>query len=580
LNDVARRFSSALNGARALINRVVGIWFGTQVAGLFLLSIAVPPFAAWLRTPVGALGVGLFLLGSALLVGAAVRRTLRGADDELRLSTLIDQDLVGITLVQDGRLAFVNSRFAALFGYEAEELMETPVLDVIDPAGRDTVVENLRKRLDGEVDHLRYRYTGLKKDGETIRVEVYGRRVEWRGRPAVLSLHVDITEEERLREHTRRSQRLQALGELTGAVAHDFNNLLTAIVAPIDLCVTELGPDHPARVELLEAKESASRAVTLTRQLLSFSRQRIYRARMVEMDRLVVRTEPMLGRLVPAGVKIHLEIDDDLPTVEIDPSHFEQVLLNLVTNASEAVDGRGDIWIRVGTEGAGEVGPPDVILEVRDNGKGMAAETRNRVFEPFYTTRSEGTGLGLSTVHGIVTQEGGEITVESTEGKGTTFRIRLPGRDAEPEAADGFTTEREAPVEIEDASILVVDDQETVRRVTVRVLERHGLRTRSASTGREALEIVRTAEVPPDLLLTDVGLPDLNGVELAGRVRQANPSIRVLYMSGHSDESVLGRLARERSSGFVEKPFSVTDLLKAVRAALGRNGEGEARRGA
>lgn len=520
---------------------------------------------------------GVFGLASAVLITAFASRVLSTKSPEPgALGALVHQKLTGFSVVQDGGFRFVNERFAEMFAYTPEELVNNSiqVADLIDPDERNLVAENLRRRLNGDIEDIRYRYTGLRKTGERIRVEVHGHRVEWEGQPGVVSVHLDVTKEEILQEQAWRAQKLRALGELTGAVAHDFNNLLTTIITPLDLCDQEIPEGHPIRAELEEARAGAERAVALTRQLLAFSRKRIFRPRPVRMQEVIRRAEPMLGRLTPEGTTIVLDLPEDGPPAEVDPSHFEQVLLNLVTNAADAMRGKGEIRIRtlaVPREGRAR---PDLVLEVADNGRGMDEETRDKVFEPFFTTRKNGTGLGLSTVHGIVTQAGGEISVESQPGEGTTFRIRLPSTDAAPSTLEDETDQGEErgadhqPIE-EDVSVLVVDDEEAVRRVTGRVLARLGVKVEVASDAGAALGLLDRDSEKFDILLTDVGLPDMNGVDLAHRARELRPGISVLYMSGHSDEEVLNRMARESSSGFVEKPFSLEDLMAAVRAAMG-----------
>ncbi len=568
--------------------RVGLLYVGAVALVAAWVAYSDPLVAGWIRGPVGDpwlnLSMGaVFVLATGAVVAGLTYLELKARGERTgQLLSLIDQGLAGISVVQGGAFRFVNARFAEIFGYDPEELVGTPVTDLIAPQERELVAENLRRRIESEIDDIRYRYTGQAKNGKLIRVDVHGRRVEWDGRPAVMSVHLDVTEEDRRREQARRSQRLEALGELTGSVAHDFNNLLTTIVAPLDLCEDEIGPDHPIWPEIQEARAGAKRAVTLTRQLLEFSRRRIYRPRPIDMRELVRAAVPMLNRLTSAGVSIDLDLAEDAPTVEVDPALFEQVLLNLVTNAADAIGSRGRIRIRAFRDSVSGGASSALVLEVSDDGKGMDEDTMSRIFEPFFTTRRSGTGLGLSTSHGIVTQAGGTLTVDSTLGKGTTFSIRLPGTEEAPEAlrpqapSIGSGEARST----RSRSVLVVDDEDPVRAVAARVLTRHGMKVQVAGTGAEALAVLDQGPAP-DILLTDVGLPDMNGVELAARIREASPGIAVLYMSGHSDEAVLRKMARERSSGFVEKPFTVETLMEAISSTGGYDeASAVARRGA
>lgn len=517
-----------------------------------------------------------FIVGTGgLITFLAFRELKRSKDFQGHYRTVVEQTLAGLSVVQDDRFIFVNERFAELFGYEPHELIgSVRVIDVISPEDRDDVGEQLRRRMEGEIDDVHYRYTGLTKQGDRIRVEVYGRRIEWEGEPAVTSLHLDVTEVESLREQARRSQRLEELGQLTGAVAHDFNNLLTTILAPLELCKRYLDESHPAWGEVEEAKKSARRAVSLTRQLLAFSRQRIYRPRPIDIRELVQGLATMLARLSGSGVEIHVELGEAPLAVEVDPSHFAQVLLNLVTNAREAVQRHGDIWIRAYPTDAKGPSASTVVIEVEDNGVGMDDETLGHLFEPFFTTREQGTGLGLSTAHGIVEQAGGNISVTSTPGRGTTFRIRLPGTEKPPEPVEAAEPEKEQSEERpeegeEKMSVLVVDDEEDVLRVTGRVLERHGFEVTLAGTAQKAIALAGNGR-DFGLLLTDIGLPQMNGVELAAKIREMDGDLPVLYMSGRSDREVLDQLAQDPSVKFIEKPFSVDQLLGAVHlAAMG-----------
>lgn len=552
--------------------------------GLIYLALVIPLELAshwaidwWASGPAfrSALRVGadlVLIFGTAGMILYLAYGELRKRQEvEERQQILLDQSLAGISLVQDDRFRFVNQRLAEILGYEVEELTDPSfeVLDIISPEGRSTAAEHLGRLLEGGEVH--YRFPGLTRDGEEIRVEVYARRVEWDGEPAVLSIYLDVTENEILREQARRSQKMKALGELTGEVAHDFNNLLTTIIAPLDLCEDELAPNAPARRELQEARDGAARAKTLTRQLLSFSRQRVYRPWPTDLTELVENMEPLLRRLSGSGIDLRLDLAENLPAVEVDPSHFEQVILNLVTNARDAVDGRGEIRVATSVEPSEQASQPRVVLEVADDGRGMDEETRKQVFEPFFTTRDEGTGLGLSITHGIVTQVGGEISVDSRPGQGATFRIRLPGSERE---AEPLGQHEESPEQAGDAvstggaTVLVVEDQEPVRRVTTRILERHGFETLSARDGEEALTVIADHRGPIDLVLTDVGLPDTDGTKLVSEILDRSPDVKVSYMSGRSDEEVLGRMARESDRVFLEKPFSVQELLGAVRLAM------------
>jgi len=573
--------------------RIGGIYLLASALWIFLSDMALDRFVVEMdlrHTIQTWKGLGFVSISTAFLTFLIYRAFGEASDLQSQLRAASDQNLAGLYVIQDGAFVYVNARVAEVLGYTQAEMIGMKVLDVAAPEDRETVLENVRLRVSGEVEAMRYRISCVRKDGERGRIEVQGRRADWQGKPAVVGVVLDISELEEAEERERKSQRLMALGELTGAVAHDFNNLLTAIIAPLDLSLEKLDPKSAEYGEIIEARESARRAVTLTRQLLSFSRRRIFRPRPVDLGELVCEMSPVLHRL-SSGVQIELDLSPDLPAVEVDPSHFERVLLNLASNAVEAVSGRGRVVIRTSLETNGEA--PRVILEVTDNGRGMDESVRQRIFEPFFTTRKDGTGLGLPTVHGIVTQAGGEIAVDSEVGVGTTFRIFLPvsGESAIPLKARPISPavsdlgEREAggaaeslPEESDaDAGagiILLVDDENSVRLVTARALQRYGYQVLPAGTGADALTVLEAHLGTIDLAIVDIGLPDIDGVALAAQILERRPGISILFTSGHSDERVIGELARDRTSGFLEKPFSVQDLLGAVRTGMRkRHGE-------
>jgi PAS domain S-box-containing protein len=531
-------------------------------------------------------GLGFVLITSSLLALLIYRSLSRASDLQSQLRAATDQNLAGLYVIQDGAFPYVNARVAEVLGYSQDEMTSMGVMTVVAPEDQDIVRENVRRRASGEIEDLRYRMTCVRKNGERIRAEVHGRRAEWRGKPAIVGVLLDVTELEVNEERERKAQRLMALGELTSAVAHDFNNLLTAIIAPIDLCLERLEPESPEREEVVEARESALRAVALTRQLLSFSRRRIFRPRPTDLGELVREMTPVLNRLSP-GVQFELDLEQGLPAVDIDPSHFERVLLNLASNAVEALSGRGKVLIRTALESNRD--QPRVILDVEDFGRGMDESVRARLFEPFFTTREDGTGLGLSTVHGIVLEAGGEITVESEPGVGTTFKIFLPassealgpvlktGNGLEGVEPLGLPTHGaggpEDPEALVGGTILLVDDENAVRLVTMRALERHGYQVLPVGTGADALAAIEKFPGRIDLALIDIGLPDIDGVSLAAQVLQRVPQTSILYTSGHFDERVVAQLSRERTAGFLEKPFSVQDLLDAVREGMRKGRE-------
>ena len=559
--------------------RIAGLYLLVCTAWILLSDAVVerlfdPAAAARLQT---IKGLAFVALSAALIFWLVLRELRRVREGRQRDGLLMEQELAGVYVIRDGRFLQVNGRLAATFGYEPDAMVaDVTVADVLSPEERDDVLERLRARQAGEAASFRYRFTGVRADGSRLRAEVHGGRVVWEGRPAVMGILLDVTEREAMEEQALRAQRLEALGHLTGAVAHDFNNVLTALIAPLELSLHQLEPGHPVRQELVEARATAERAVSFSRQLLSFSRRRVHRPRPVDLAAVVEGMGAMVARLVPSGVRLVREGGDRGLVVEMDPAYLEQVIMNLVVNATEAVaEGEGRrIVLRLGEverDGTGWA-----FLEVEDDGPGIEPDTRARLFEPFFTTKSRGTGLGLATVHGVVTQAGGVVEVTSQPGEGARFRVLLPRSRRAASAAEARREgpPSEAPAGGRGETILLVEDEAPVRSVTSRALTRFGYRVLEAPDAATAEELFRS-EPAVRLVLSDVGLPDLDGVALAERLRALRPETPVVFTSGHSDTTVMERLASDPSARFLEKPYSVEGLLRCVADALARSGAAE-----
>ena len=397
--------------------------------------------------------------------------------------------------------------------------------------------------------------------------------------PAVGAIVVnlrDITDQKQLEEQLRQAQKMEAVGQLAGGVAHDFNNLLTVIQVSTEFLLERLSADDPGRDDAMEIRQSAHRAAALTRQLLAFSRRQVLRPRALDLNATVSDMGRLLERLIADDIRVLLDLGDDLGSVMADPGQIEQVLMNLAVNARDSMPEGGRLTI--GTANADldvhykhthAVVPPGayVMLTVSDTGHGMDSATLERVFEPFFTTKSvgKGTGLGLSTVYGIVKQSGGFIWAYSEPGHGTTFKVCLP-RIAETGSHD--------PVETHAASagggetLLLVEDADSVRAVSRRILERFGYTVLEANNGRAAVALASSFEGRIHALVTDAVMPEMGGRDLAEALRRARPDVRVLYMSGFTDDDMIRRGILAPGSSFLEKPFSAQSLGHAVREML------------
>jgi signal transduction histidine kinase/CheY-like chemotaxis protein len=377
-----------------------------------------------------------------------------------------------------------------------------------------------------------------------------------------------------LEDQLRQSQKMEAIGRLAGGIAHDFNNLLTSIKGLSSLALRELSPDHPIRPDLEEIEKAAQRAAGLTRQLLAFSRKQMLKLVPVDLNDVVSGIERMLRRVITERIELHATYGRGLQPVMADPSQLEQVVMNLVVNAQDALGEGGTIEIATRHESIGEergpVPPGEyAVLSVRDTGVGIAPDHLDKVFEPFFTTKppGEGTGLGLATVFGIVNQGGGFLQVESRLGAGATFRVYLPfatetaheeAEDSEPDTLAGFET------------VVVAEDDAAVRRLVNRILGRAGYRVLQAENARQALEVIEDAEGRVHLLLTDVVMPHGGGEELYDLVKARWPGVRVLYMSGYTDNPVVRREAEDPNGAYLAKPFAPDALLAKVRRVLDR----------
>ncbi len=387
-----------------------------------------------------------------------------------------------------------------------------------------------------------------------------------------------VADQERRRqveEELLQAQKLEAVARLAGGVAHDFNNMLAVIMSAAEMAIPQADPKSTLYQDLMHIHEAAQRSAGLTRQLLAFSRKQIRRPRSLDLNEIITGQEKMLRRLLGEDLSIVLDLGKDLWPVNMDPSQVDQILANLMVNARDAIPGVGTVTVKtenVDMEAApaGENRPLRegrfVALVVGDTGSGMDAETMDRIFEPFFTTKAQGrgTGLGLSTVYGIVQQSGGVIQVSSAPGEGTTFRIYLPRAEGEEEEGEHRMSESSQGEE----TILIVEDEASILQLARRFLEERGYRVLTAGTPMEALGLVHEADEPIHLLLTDVVMPGMNGRQLQSRVKEILPDIRTLFMSGYTAEVIAQRGVVEEDVDFVQKPFSMPVLARRVREVL------------
>jgi two-component system cell cycle sensor histidine kinase/response regulator CckA len=370
---------------------------------------------------------------------------------------------------------------------------------------------------------------------------------------------------------------MEAIGSLAGGIAHDFNNLLTIIKGYSQLSLMELKEGDPLKPNIEEVQKAAERAAGLTRQLLAFSRRQVMEMRVLDPNTLLRDLDKMLRRIIGEDIELVTLLADDLGTVKADAGQIQQVVMNLAVNARDAMQKGGKLTIETANVELDEnyarnhvavKSGPYVMLSVSDTGVGMTPEVRDRVFEPFFTTKEKGkgTGLGLSTVYGIVKQSGGNIWVYSEPGKGTAFKIYLPRVDEPLEEAGEVVVQKEIAGRGE--TILVVEDEEKVRQLTVQILRRQGYTVLEASQGNEASHICEQHKGPIHLMVMDVVMPGMNGRELAKSLEPHHPEMKVLYMSGYTDNAIVHHGILEKGLSFLQKPFTLEGLLRKVREVL------------
>jgi len=384
-------------------------------------------------------------------------------------------------------------------------------------------------------------------------------------------------------EQLRQAQKMEAIGRLAGGIAHDFNNILSVILSYSDLILAELKPPDPLVGDVSEVRKAALRAAELTSQLLVFSRQQVILPKVLDLNEVVASVDRMVVRILGEDIELVSLPAERLGRVLADRNNVEQVIMNLVVNARDAMPIGGKLTIETGNvhldseyarEHAGASPGPHVMLAVSDTGVGMDRATQARVFEPFFTTKEvgKGTGLGLSTVFGIAQQSGGSVWVYSELGKGTTFKVYFPSVDADLEA----TGPALAPAALRGTeTILLVEDQEQVRAVACAILKRSGYRVLVAQHASEALLLCAAGSEPIHLLLTDVVMPNMSGAELARRAMSVRPGLKVLYMSGYTDDSVVRHGILDSEMAFLQKPFTPETLTRKVREVLNETSPAE-----
>ena len=509
---------------------------------------------------------------------AAANRALQ--EINTRLETLVGQANIGILVHQDFKPIMANAELARMLGYGSDSevlaLQDCSVLFADDE--RERLWTFNKRRLSGGDTPAVYPVKGRKKDGTVIALENRAFPIHWGERRSVCSMLTDVSEQKKMEEQLRQSQRLEAVGQMTGGIAHDFNNLLTVILGASEILEQGVSGNQELRGLAQMTRKAAERGAEMTNQLLAFSRRQALDPKAVDINGLVSNMDGLLRRAAGGQLELEIRLGKDTGAVLIDAVQLENSLLNLCVNARDAMPGGGKLIVEtksVQIDQAHATDPPDlapgiyVLISVSDNGTGMDEETKLHAFEPFFTTKDfgKGSGLGLSMVYGFVSQSSGYVRIHSELGHGTTIELYLPRLAADSEIAGVRPRPNSTPVGSE--KILVVEDDDLVRQHVLILLNSLGYEVTSARNGAEALAALKTTG-DFDLLLTDVVMPGgLNGLQLADEARKLYPGLPVLLSSGYADATIPQPGSPNRNFQLLKKPYRRQDIATKIRTALG-----------
>ena len=526
-------------------------------------------------------------LAHALVLNRAPGSAEEAAAAELRFARLFNSAPIAIATVdREGTISTTNAAFVRLFGRAVDGVpaRKVTLASLADADG----AESLRKALDaaiagqGMIEPVDIAFEDDKERSGRVYLNPV-ERAEGESEAAI-AYAIDTTEQRALEMQIAQSQKMQAIGQLAGGIAHDFNNMLTAIIGFSDFLLMNHRPTDPAFQDIMNIKQNANRAAGLVRQLLAFSRQQTLRPERMQLGDVLSELSILLGRLLGENIELKLDSGSDIWPVKADLHQFEQVIINLAVNARDAMPNGGKLVIRMANVSERDslglaqyrVQPGEyVLIEVSDTGTGMAPEVMQKIFEPFFSTKEvgRGTGLGLSTVYGIVKQTGGHIIPESELGKGTVMRVYLPryvevAGETEP-ARVSAPPRREQPKDLTGrGTVLLVEDEDAVRSFAARALGQRGYRVLEATTGTEALELFASHDGDVDLVVSDVVMPEMDGPTLMKHLRSERPDVKIIFISGYAEDAFRRNLSDKEDFMFLQKPFDLKELAAAVKAAL------------
>jgi two-component system, cell cycle sensor histidine kinase and response regulator CckA len=491
---------------------------------------------------------------------------------------LIQHSGDAIYLLFNRKFELINDKFQEIFGITLEEAnnKDFDFINMVAPKSRDFIEDRVRRQSKGENVDSKYEFTGLNSKGQEIELEASVTYIKYKGDEAVQGILRDITDRKRLENQLRQSQKMEAVGQLAGGIAHDFNNLLTVINGYSELLtLRDLSPEMSEPIN--QILNAGKKATQLTSQLLAFSRKQIIQTKSLNLNTIISNQLKMLQRLLGEDIIINSDLNPKLKNVNADQGQIEQIIMNIAINARDAMPFGGKLILETDNVQITKKNMPNnpeikpgkyILIKINDNGVGMDSETQSRIFEPFYTTkgRDKGTGLGLATVYGIVKQNNGFVYVDSEPGKGSIFTIYLP----KIEKNDDTIEDRDKLyIELQGSeTILLVEDDPSVREVTRSSLVSYGYEIITAENGNDALKKYKSNSRNIDLLLTDVIMPQMGGRELAEKLLDLNPNLKILYFSGYTDDNIIKRGVMDDGMEFIQKPFSSTNLAGKIKDIL------------
>ena len=506
----------------------------------------------------------------------------KGREEEQRethaLYRFLAENTNDVITLQDleGRIVYASASYVRMFGRTSET-----GFDLVHPDDLETIRGSWERVVRGETMSASFRC--IHPDGFWLWVESRGWLTDYHGAPHVLAVTRDLTDRRRLENELRQAQKMEAIGLLAGGVAHDFNNLLTVILGYAEL-LGELVKEPRTHAVVEEIRHACDRAVVLTQQLLAFSRKQVLNPAVIDLNEVIGDVVRMLSRIIGESIQVTVTTAGAVPPVLVDAGQVHQVVTNLAVNARDAMPAGGRLTIETSAlRTPAADAPPELppgryaIVSVTDTGSGIEPSVLPRIFEPFFTTKEpgKGTGLGLSTAYGIMKQSGGHIDVRSKVGAGTTFTLYFPETSLAPSSSPP-QEKPAAPAAPAGELVLLVEDEDQVRSLVARALEKDGYRVRSAGSGREALEVARATREPFALVVTDVVMPGMSGPEMIRRLETLRPGLRVLYISGYAGDSVLREGVSEPGMGFLQKPFAAKHFLRKVRQLIDEHREAPA----